>query len=61
MVVLHKTAACAFALLASNHNCGRDLVGRFIESRGGTAAHPDKRWQEFETLLSSPRLPSGVR
>ena len=44
-----------------NYNYGKDLVRTFIESRGGTAAHPDKRWQEFETLLSSPRLPSGLR
>ena len=44
-----------------NYNHGKDLVRRFIESRGGTASHPEKRWQEFETLLSSPRLPSGLR
>ena len=44
-----------------NYNYGKDLVRRFIESRGGTAANPEKRWQEFETLLSSPRLPSGLR
>jgi len=44
-----------------NYNYGKDLVRKYIESRGGTAAHPDRRWQEFETLLSSPRLPSGLR
>ena len=44
-----------------NDNHGKDLVRRFIESRGGTADHPDTRWREFETLLSSPRLPSGLR
>ncbi|HYT76726.1 MAG TPA: hypothetical protein VEL79_18360 [Vicinamibacterales bacterium] len=44
-----------------NYNYGNDLVRAFIESRGGTAAHPEKRWEEFETLLSSPRLPSGLR
>ena len=44
-----------------NYNYGKDLVRRFIESRGGTAANPEKRWQEFERLLSSPRLPSGLR
>ncbi len=44
-----------------NYNYGKDLVRRFIESRGGTANHPEKRWQEFEKLLSSPRLPSGLR
>jgi hypothetical protein len=44
-----------------NYNYGKDLVRTFIESRGGSAANPAKRWQEFETLLSSPRLPSGLR
>jgi hypothetical protein len=44
-----------------NYNYGKDLVRHYIESRGGTADHPDRRWREFETLLSSPRLPSGLR
>src|SRR5260221_13642843 len=44
-----------------NYNYGKDLVRRFIEARGGTPDHPDRRWQEFEKLLSSPRLPSGLR
>jgi hypothetical protein len=44
-----------------NYNYGKDLVRTFIESRGGTADHADRRWQEFEKLLASPRLPSGLR
>ena len=44
-----------------NYNLGKDLVKQFIESRGGTDANPDKRWQEFIQLLGSPRLPSGLR
>jgi hypothetical protein len=44
-----------------NYNYGKDLVRTFIESRGGTPNRPDRRWQEFEKLLSSPRLPSGLR
>jgi hypothetical protein len=44
-----------------NYNYGKDLVRRFIEGRGGTAEHPDRRWAEFEKLLASPRLPSGLR
>jgi len=44
-----------------NYNLGKDLVKQFIESRGGTDAHPEKRWQEFIQLLGSPRLPSGLR
>ena len=43
-----------------NYNLGKDMVARYIEARGGTAANPQRRWQEFERLLSSPRLPSGL-
>jgi hypothetical protein len=44
-----------------NYNLGKDMARRFIESRGGTADKPIKRWEEFEKLISSPRLPSGLR
>jgi hypothetical protein len=44
-----------------NYNLGKDMVRRYIESRGGTADNPAKRWGEFEKLLSSPRLPSELR
>ena len=44
-----------------NYNLGKDMVRRYIESRGGTADNPAKRWEEFERLLSSPRLPSGLK
>ena len=44
-----------------NYNLGKDMVRSYIESRGGTAANPEKRWKEFERLLSSSRLPSGLR
>jgi hypothetical protein len=44
-----------------NYNYGKDLVRTFIESRGGIASNPERRWQEFERLLSSPRLPSELR
>jgi len=44
-----------------NYNYGKDLVRTFIESRGGTASNPARRWQEFARLLSSPRLPSELR
>ncbi len=43
-----------------NYNLGKDMVARYIESRGGTAANPERRWAEFERLLSSPRLPSDL-
>jgi hypothetical protein len=44
-----------------NYNLGKDLVKQFVESRGGTAAQPARRWDEFVSLLASPRLPSGLR
>jgi hypothetical protein len=44
-----------------NYNLGKDMVRRYIESRGGTAADPARRWAEFGQLLSSPRLPSGLQ
>jgi hypothetical protein len=43
-----------------NYNFGKDMVRQHIESLGGTAANPEKRWQEFGRLLSSPRLPSEL-
>jgi hypothetical protein len=44
-----------------NYNLGKDMVRRYLESRGGTAANPATTWAEFEKLLSSPRLPSGLQ
>jgi hypothetical protein len=42
-----------------NYNLGRDLVGRYVEGRAG--ADPARRWEVFRELLSSPRLPSGLK
>ncbi len=42
-----------------NYNLGKDIVRRYIESRAGD--DHAKRWQEFEKLLSTPRLPSSLR
>jgi hypothetical protein len=44
-----------------NYNLGKDLVKQFVESRGGVASDPARRWREFVQLLASPRLPSGLR
>jgi hypothetical protein len=43
-----------------NYNLGQEMVRRYIESRGGTPAHSEKRWKIFTELISSPRLPSGL-
>jgi hypothetical protein len=44
-----------------NYNLGQDLVREYIESRGGVSTNTAKRWEEFGKLLSSPRLPSGLK
>jgi hypothetical protein len=42
-----------------NYNLGKDMVAAYIEKQAG--ADPQRRWQAFGRLLSSPRLPSGLR
>jgi len=44
-----------------NYNLGEDLVKKYIESNGGTADNPDRRWQLFQQLLSSPKTPSDLK
>jgi hypothetical protein len=43
-----------------NYNLGRDMVARYVESQAGGTSDAARRWQAFERLLSSPRLPSGL-
>jgi hypothetical protein len=43
-----------------NYTVGRDIVARWVESQGGTDADPARRWELFEDLISSPRLPSSL-
>ncbi len=42
-----------------NYNLGKDLVRAYVEREGGD--DPGRRWEVFGRLLSSPRLPSGLR
>ena len=44
-----------------NYNLGQDLTRAYIEKHGGTPDRPDVRWKLFGELLSSPRLPSGLK
>lgn len=44
-----------------NYNLGRDLVAAYLQRRVGSDTSPGKRWREFAALLSSPRLPSGLK
>jgi hypothetical protein len=42
-----------------NYNLGEELVRHYIESHAGT--DPAARWRVFGELISSPRLPSGLK
>jgi hypothetical protein len=42
-----------------NYNLGKDLVRDYVERR--CAGNAERRWDIFAELLSSPRLPSGLR
>jgi hypothetical protein len=44
-----------------NYNYGKDLVKNYIESNDGTADNPEKRWELFQHLLSSPQTPSDLK
>lgn len=44
-----------------NYNLGKDLVRAYVEKRMGRDKTPQRRWAEFITLLSSPRLPSELK
>ena len=43
-----------------NYNLGKDLVANYIESKGGTADQPEKRWEVFKELLSNPNTASMI-
>jgi hypothetical protein len=43
-----------------NYNLGKDIVREYIERKGGTEEYPERRWQIFEELLSTPQTPSGL-
>ena len=44
-----------------NYNLGKDLVRAYVEKRVGREKTPVRRWREFLGLISSPRLPSGLK
>jgi hypothetical protein len=43
-----------------NYNLGMDIVKDYIERNGGTNNNPQKRWELFEHLLSTPQTPGGL-
>jgi hypothetical protein len=44
-----------------NYNLGKDLVKTFVTRRSKGDPSPRRTWTEFVALLSSPRLPSGLK
>ncbi len=43
-----------------NYNLGMDIVKDYIERNGGINDNPQKRWELFEHLLSTPQTPSEL-
>ncbi len=43
-----------------NYNLGQDLVRAYVEKKSGKRPTAEKRWEVFEALISSPRLPGGL-
>ena len=44
-----------------NYNLGKDLVRAYVEKKIQKDKVPARRWKEFIALISSPRLPSGLK
>jgi hypothetical protein len=51
----------AYRSYVINYNYGKDLVRNYINARGGTADNPQRRWELFIELISSPILPAGLK
>jgi hypothetical protein len=49
----------AYRSYVINYNLGEDLVKAYVERQAGD--DPAARWRVFAALLSSPRLPSGLK
>lgn len=44
-----------------NYNLGKDLIRAYLTRKAGRNASATRVWAEFGALLSSPRLPSGLK
>lgn len=43
-----------------NYNLGEEIIKNYIDKNGGTENHPEKRWELFKFLLTTPQTPSGL-
>jgi len=44
-----------------NYNLGQDLVKKYVEKKAGKNPTDAKRWKVFSELISSPKLPGGLK
>lgn len=44
-----------------NYNWGQDLVKKYVESKGGVESNPEKRWEIFTHLISTPQVPTNLK
>ncbi|MCK5742132.1 MAG: hypothetical protein KAH48_07935 [Chlorobi bacterium] len=44
-----------------SYNLGEDMVRDYVESKGGTADRPEKRWEEFIKIISVSMMPSELK
>jgi hypothetical protein len=44
-----------------NYNLGKDLIRAYLAKKVGRQGSASRQWAEFAALLSSPRLPSGLK
>jgi len=44
-----------------NYNLGQEMVGQYIESRGGTPEQPEERWRLFSDLISRQAVASELK
>jgi hypothetical protein len=51
----------AYGAYIITYNVGLDMVKACIEKRVGTEDNAQKRWQEFQELLSRPLLPQDLK
>jgi hypothetical protein len=43
-----------------NYKLGQDLIQNYLENNGGTKENPQKRWELFFELLTTPQIPSEL-
>jgi len=44
-----------------NYNLGQEIVANYVESKGGTDDNPERRWEVFGEVLSTPRSASLLK